>query len=170
MTKLAGGSSYAPAFGVMQKTASPRDVQAALQRLVAYVSGENPSRERLAAELRGLADRLAGDGERTASCDRRAVSGEPDLDAPVSGKASLVLMGGDIFDDINFQLPVGKKPSDVIESYLKKTFGEHKLKFLQARSPRTTKTLDVKSGKYKLTLDDQGVEGTIEIQLSVKKA
>jgi hypothetical protein len=65
---------------------------------------------------------------------------------------------------------VGTKPSGIIESYLKKTFGKHKLKFLQAKYPRTTKTLDVTSGKYKLTLDDKGEEGTVEITLSVKKA
>lgn len=43
----------------MQKIASPQDLQTELQRLLAYSQEPNPSREKLAGELRGLANRVA---------------------------------------------------------------------------------------------------------------
>jgi len=44
----------------MQKIATPQDLQAALRHLIAMTQGpERPSREKLAEELRGLADRVA---------------------------------------------------------------------------------------------------------------
>ena len=48
-------------WGTMQKIASPQELSAELHRLLAYCSGtERPSREKLASELRELADRVAG--------------------------------------------------------------------------------------------------------------
>jgi hypothetical protein len=45
----------------MQKIASPQDLQAELRRILALCQGPGkPSREVLATELRGLADRVAG--------------------------------------------------------------------------------------------------------------
>jgi len=44
----------------MWKIASPQDLQAELQRLLAYSQGYQPSRTQLASELRGLAERVAG--------------------------------------------------------------------------------------------------------------
>lgn len=44
----------------MQKIASPQDLQAELHRLVAYCQSGHPSRELVASQLRGLADRVAG--------------------------------------------------------------------------------------------------------------
>ena len=44
----------------MQKIATPQDLQAELHRLLAYCQEENPSREKLAAEIRELADRVGG--------------------------------------------------------------------------------------------------------------
>ena len=44
----------------MRKIASPQDLQAELRRLLAYSQSDQPSREMLASELRGLADRVAG--------------------------------------------------------------------------------------------------------------
>ena len=44
----------------MNKIASPQDLQNELTRLVAYCSEGQPSREKVASELRSLADRLAG--------------------------------------------------------------------------------------------------------------
>jgi len=45
----------------MNKIASPQDLQAELRRLLAYAQTEKPSREKLAAEMRGLANRVAAD-------------------------------------------------------------------------------------------------------------
>lgn len=39
---------------------------------------------------------------KTANYDRRAATGEPPLDTPVAGKATLVIDGYPMFDDINF--------------------------------------------------------------------
>ena len=44
----------------MQKIASPQDLQAELQRLASEAAEDRPSREKLASDLRELADRLAG--------------------------------------------------------------------------------------------------------------
>jgi hypothetical protein len=44
----------------MRKIASPVELQAELQRLLAYVGSGKPSRERIASELRGLAGKVAG--------------------------------------------------------------------------------------------------------------
>lgn len=50
----------------MRKIASPEELRSELRRLMAYCEGpEKPSREKLAAELNGLADKVAG--PRTAS-------------------------------------------------------------------------------------------------------
>ena len=46
----------------MRKIADAQDLQAEISRLLAYSQGQNPSRERLASELRGLADRVTGTG------------------------------------------------------------------------------------------------------------
>jgi len=43
----------------MTKIASPTELRSELQRLLAYAGSEKPSREKLASELRGLADRIA---------------------------------------------------------------------------------------------------------------
>lgn len=43
----------------MKKIATPQDLQAELQRLLAYCESPRPSREKLAGELWGLADRVA---------------------------------------------------------------------------------------------------------------
>jgi hypothetical protein len=43
----------------MRKIAGPQDLQAELQRLLAYSQGENPSRQVVARELRKLAVRVA---------------------------------------------------------------------------------------------------------------
>ncbi len=43
----------------MQKIATPQDLQTKLRRLLAYCQEPHPSRDRLAGELRGLADRVA---------------------------------------------------------------------------------------------------------------
>lgn len=48
----------------MKKIATPQDLQAELRRLLAYAQTERPSREKLAAEMRGLADRVAATGNR----------------------------------------------------------------------------------------------------------
>jgi hypothetical protein len=45
----------------MDKIASPQDLQAELRRLLAYSQSEKPSREKIAGELRALADRVADD-------------------------------------------------------------------------------------------------------------
>ena len=45
----------------MDKIASPNELQAELRRLLAYAQTEKPSREKLAAGLRGLASRVAAD-------------------------------------------------------------------------------------------------------------
>jgi len=44
----------------MQKIATPQDLRAELNRLLAYCEGSAPSREKLASELQDLADRVAG--------------------------------------------------------------------------------------------------------------
>jgi hypothetical protein len=44
----------------MRKIASPKELQAEIRRLLAYVSEGQPSREVLAQELHGLASRVAG--------------------------------------------------------------------------------------------------------------
>jgi len=44
----------------MQKIASPQDLQVELQRLASEAAEDRPSREKLAIDLRELADRLAG--------------------------------------------------------------------------------------------------------------
>lgn len=44
----------------MNKIASPQELQAELRRLLAYSQSPKPSREKLAAAMRGLADRVAG--------------------------------------------------------------------------------------------------------------
>jgi hypothetical protein len=44
----------------MHKIAKPQDLQAELRRLLSYAGSDKPSRIKLAAELRGLADRVAG--------------------------------------------------------------------------------------------------------------
>lgn len=43
----------------MDRIASPQDLQAHLRRLVTYCESGSPSRGRIAAELRSLADRVA---------------------------------------------------------------------------------------------------------------
>jgi hypothetical protein len=45
----------------MDKIASPQALAAELRTLLAYAGSEKPSREKLAADLRGLADRTAED-------------------------------------------------------------------------------------------------------------
>jgi thioredoxin-like negative regulator of GroEL len=52
----------------MHKIASPRELQSEIHRLLVYAGSEKPSRVKLAAELRALADRVAST-ERTASVD-----------------------------------------------------------------------------------------------------
>lgn len=49
----------------MRKIASPADLQAELRRLLAYAQSPEPSREKLANELRGLAARVATPKPRT---------------------------------------------------------------------------------------------------------
>lgn len=44
----------------MRKIASPQDLQVELHHLLAYCRGHQPSREKIASELRGLAERVAG--------------------------------------------------------------------------------------------------------------
>jgi hypothetical protein len=48
----------------MDKIASPQDLQAEIRRLLAYSQSPKPSREKLASELRGLADRVAADEDK----------------------------------------------------------------------------------------------------------
>lgn len=55
----------------MQKIAKPQELQAELQRLLAYASSEKPSRAKLSAELNALADRVA---------DTNRIAGESLLD------------------------------------------------------------------------------------------
>lgn len=43
----------------MEKIASPQDLSSELQRLLKYAEGPNPSREKLATDLRTLADRVS---------------------------------------------------------------------------------------------------------------
>lgn len=43
----------------MKKIASPQDLRSELQGLLEYAQTEQPSRERIASELRGLAERVA---------------------------------------------------------------------------------------------------------------
>jgi len=63
----------------MRKIASPQDLQAELQRLLAYSQTEQPSREKIASELRGLAARVAKQGpKRPAEYQKRP--GESDAD------------------------------------------------------------------------------------------
>ena len=50
----------------MRKIASPQELTQELRRLLAYAEGENPSREKLAAGLNGLAGRVAGTIDPTA--------------------------------------------------------------------------------------------------------
>lgn len=102
--------------------------------------------------------------------DRRtaAAYGQPDLDTPVKGKATLVIDGGYLFDNVNYVLRAGDVPAKIVEQYITKTVGKHTLKFLQGKNPRSTKTLDVTSGKYKVSLD-KGEDGNIEIELAVTK-
>ncbi|MBU0571997.1 MAG: hypothetical protein KKC50_08165 [Candidatus Omnitrophica bacterium] len=45
----------------MDKIATPRELRSEIRRLLAYSQTERPSREKLAAELRGLAGRVAAD-------------------------------------------------------------------------------------------------------------
>ena len=45
----------------MKKIASPAELQTELRRLLAYSQSEKPSRAKLAAEMRKLADRVAAD-------------------------------------------------------------------------------------------------------------
>ena len=44
----------------MDKIASPQDLASEIQLLIKYAGSENPSRSKLAQQLRGLADRVAG--------------------------------------------------------------------------------------------------------------
>ena len=44
----------------MLKIATPNDLRAELKRLLVYCQEARPSREKIASELRGLADRVAG--------------------------------------------------------------------------------------------------------------
>jgi len=44
----------------MKKIASPQDLQTEIRRLMALCQEDEPSREKLASEIRNLADRLAG--------------------------------------------------------------------------------------------------------------
>lgn len=44
----------------MDKIASPDELQAELRKLLAYAESENPSREKLAADLNALSSRVAG--------------------------------------------------------------------------------------------------------------
>lgn len=104
------------------------------------------------------------------SYDRRTAghSGEVDLTSPVEGKATLVIDGADI-DSINYVIPVGGVPQKWVDSYLKKEFGDDaKLTALQSKYPRTTKTLQVNSTKYRVQRGS-GDDIKIEIELSVKK-
>ena len=44
----------------MKKLASPEELTSELRSLLAYAEGDQPSREKLASDLNGLADRVAG--------------------------------------------------------------------------------------------------------------
>lgn len=64
----------------MQKIASPTELQSELRRLLAYCGGpEKPSREKLASELRDLADRVAMEFD-TPEALKKYLQDHPDAD------------------------------------------------------------------------------------------
>jgi hypothetical protein len=65
----------------MKKIANSKDLQVELRRVLSYAEGPNPSRERVAEELRELADRLgAAPGEvNVAKLDKLLDSAEDEI-------------------------------------------------------------------------------------------
>lgn len=147
----------------MNKIANTTELQTELTYLASSCT-PGVSREAMATKLRELADRVSPDtGQRHASH-----LGEVDLTSPVEGKATLLFDGPDI-DSVNFVIPVGGVPQKWVDSWLKREFGERtRLVALASRYPRTTKTLQVTSTKYRVERES-GDDVKLEITLSVKK-
>jgi hypothetical protein len=104
------------------------------------------------------------------SYDRRTAghSGEVDLASPVEGKATLVIDGYPTTDSVNYAIPAGGVPKKWVDRFVEETFGKDATyKALQSKYPRSTKTLQVNSTKYRVEHGDK--KTTIEVELSVKK-
>lgn len=84
----------------MDRIASPHELQSELRRLLAYSQSERPSREKLALEIRRLADRVSSHSSRSAGFLQDKVNGqdvtnlEPEEAAKLRQLVRSVVRGG----------------------------------------------------------------------------
>jgi len=81
----------------MEKIASPKELAAELQRILAYTETAEPSREKIAADLKALANRVAFPARRTKGPSFGQEGWEPKYDTSLRRKYQRAMRGVDAY-------------------------------------------------------------------------